>query len=149
MQIFTAHCYFAFGRHLKVPMIGLTASVILDWEHESLGNPHNLAFSPGGFSDFPSKMNFWQRLQNVLLYNTIKYQFNYYVNQQKKYVDEYFGPGYPSIYELSTEFALVFTNSHYTLNGIKPFTPSVIEIGGVHIQDNEEKLLPVGVYSCL
>ena len=124
-------------------MIGITTAAIYDWANDPLGNPSNLAFSPGAFTNLPNTMNFWERLQNVLIVNIAKYQFNYYSSFQKKYVDEFFGPGYPSIYEMSTEFALVLVNSHYSLNGIKPFTPGVVEIGGLHIKDSGEELIPV------
>lgn len=127
-------------------MIGVSISVLLEWQNHPLGNPTSSAFVPGGFTDFPSNMNFWQRLKNELLSKTVNYQFNSLASRQKKYVDENFGPGYPSIYDLSKEMALVFVNSHYSLNGIRPLTPGVVEIGGIHIQDNEEKLSPVSAY---
>ncbi|XP_033219242.1 UDP-glucuronosyltransferase 2B31-like [Belonocnema kinseyi] len=142
VEIFAAHCFFAFSRFLNVPMIGVTTAAIYDWANDPLGNPSNLAFSPGAFTSLPNKMNFWERLQNVIFVHIAKYQFNYYSGLQKKYVDEYFGPGYPSIYEMSTEFSLVFVNSHYSLNGIKPFTPGIVEVGGLHIEDKKEVLIP-------
>ncbi|XP_043467681.1 UDP-glucosyltransferase 2-like [Leptopilina heterotoma] len=144
VEIFTAPCYFAFARHLKVPMIGLITSVIQEWQNELLGNPDSFSFVPGGFTGLSlgGKMNFPQRLLNTLMGNLIKQQFHYYTADQEKFIDQYFGPGFPSIRNLSTQFSLVFVNSHYTLNGIRPLTPSIIEIGGVHIQDNEEKLSP-------
>lgn len=142
VEIFAAHCYFAFSRHLKVPMIGVTTSALLDWANDPLGNPSSISFVPGALTNNPAKMNFWQRLLNFLAVNVAKHQFNYYAAFQKKYVDKYFGPGYPSIYELSTEFDLVFTNSHYSLNGVRPMTPGIVEVGGLHIEDNGEKLIP-------
>ncbi|XP_051165472.1 UDP-glucosyltransferase 2-like isoform X2 [Leptopilina boulardi] len=144
VEIFTAHCYFAFAHHLKVPMIGLISSVVQEWENEALGNPDSFAFIPGGFTglNVGGKMNFYQRLLNTLMGNLIKRQFYHYTDHQKIFIDQYFGPNYPSIRNLSTQFALVFVNSHFSLHGIRPLTPSVIEIGGVHIQENGEKLSP-------
>lgn len=130
-------------------MIGLISSVVQEWQNELLGNPDSFSFVPGGFTGLSveGKMNFPQRLLNTLMGNLIKQQFNYYTADQKKFIDQYFGPGFPTIKNLSTQFSLVFVNSHYTLNGIRPLTPSVIEIGGAHIQDNgEEKLSPVSIF---
>lgn len=126
-------------------MIGIISSVVPDWINEPLGNPESFAFIPGIFTGLSTgeKMNFYQRLLNTVMGNLIKHQFNYYSDGQNKYVDKYFGPGFPSIHQLTTEFALVFANSHFSLNGVRPFTPSVIEIGGIHIQDNQEELSPV------
>ena len=142
-QYFTAHCYLAFGQHLKVPMVGFTVSILLPWLNEPLGNPNNLAYVPTGFEITNPKQNFLNRLKNVLLYKTVTSQFNDIAALQKKYVDKYFGPGYPSIYELSKKMALVFVNSHYSLNGVKPLTPGVVEIGGLHIDHKERKLSTV------
>lgn len=114
-----------------------------------MGNPTNLAFVPGLFAGLPSKMNFWQRLMNVVLFNEINFQFNYYSTKQKRYIDESFGAGYPSIYELSREFDLVFINSHYSLNGVKPMTHAIVEVGGLHINDDDDaqdNLIPVCIY---
>lgn len=128
-------------------MIGLISSVVQEWENEALGNPDSFAFIPGGFTglNVGGKMNFYQRLLNTLMGNLIKRQFYHYTDHQKIFIDQYFGPNYPSIRNLSTQFALVFVNSHFSLHGIRPLTPSVIEIGGVHIQENGEKLSPVSV----
>lgn len=133
----------AFGRHLNVPVIGLTASVLLEWHNDAVGNPNSHSFIPGGMTGFSSEMNFWERLQNTFLSKMITIDFNHQVESQKRFIDKYIGAGYPSIYELAREMSLVLVNSHYSLNGVRPFTPGVVEIGGVHVQDNEEKLLPV------
>ncbi|XP_033212495.1 uncharacterized protein LOC117170081 [Belonocnema kinseyi] len=107
-------------------MIGVTTTAIYDWANDPSGKPSNLAFSPGAFTSLPNKLNFLERLQNVL---------------QKKYMDEYFGPGYLSIYEISTEFSLVFVNSHYSVNGIKPFIPGILEADCLHVEDKKEDLV--------
>ncbi|XP_051165290.1 UDP-glucosyltransferase 2-like [Leptopilina boulardi] len=140
VEVFAAHCYFAFGRHLKVPMIGVSTAALYDWISEPIGNPANQAIIPGAFSGLNFKMNFWQRLKNTLMSHIIKNGFNYYVSEQSKFVDQYFGPGYPGIYQLSKEFALLLVNSHYSINGIQPLTQAVVEVGGLHIEDSGIKL---------
>ncbi|XP_033219244.1 UDP-glucuronosyltransferase 2B31-like [Belonocnema kinseyi] len=142
LEIFAANCYFAIGRHLRVPIIGVSTTPLLGWFNDPIGNPVNPAIMPELFSGLPQKMNFWQRLQNTLMSYIVKQQFNYYATKQKQYVDEHFGPGYPSVYELSTEMSLILANIHYSLNGVQPLTPAVIEVGGMHIEDSGEKLIP-------
>ncbi|XP_051165585.1 UDP-glucosyltransferase 2-like [Leptopilina boulardi] len=142
VEYFTSYCYMAFGRLLNVPIIGVTASVLLEWHNDAVGNPNSLAFVPGGMTGFSTNMNFWERLQNTLFAKLITHDFNNQVESQKMFIDKYIGSDYPSIYDLTRELSLVLVNSHYSLNGIRPFTPGVVEIGGVHVQDNKEKLLP-------
>lgn len=124
-------------------MIGVSTAQLIDWAHDTIGTPSNHAIVPGVFSGLSFKMNFWQRLKNTMMSHLIKNTFNYYAADQKTFVDKHFGPGYPSIYQLSKEFSLVLINSHFSLNGIQPLTPAVVEVGGIHIEDNESKLEPV------
>lgn len=142
VEVFAAHCYFAIGRHLKVPMIGVLTSALYEWIRDPIGNPGNQAIIPGPFTGLNFKMNFWQRVKNTLMSHFIKNVFNYYTAQQSKYVDEHFGPGYPDIYQLSTELDLLLVNSHFSINGIQPLTPAVVEVGGLHIEDSGRKLDP-------
>ena len=128
-------------------MIGVETSPGYNYETEPIGKPQTLAFTPADFTGFPSKMNFWQRIQNVFFDRMNKIQFNKLVTLQQKYVDEIFGPGYPTIYELSTELDLVFVNSHYSLNGNQPLHAGFVEVGGLHIEDTKEKLIPVSIVS--
>lgn len=41
----------------------------------------------------------------------------------------------PYLGDLLNETSLLLVNTHYSLSGPKPLSPSVIEIGGVHIQE--------------
>lgn len=40
----------------------------------------------------------------------------------------------PEVSELAKETSLMFVNQHFSLSGAKPLSPSVIELGGIHIQ---------------
>lgn len=41
----------------------------------------------------------------------------------------------PYLGELAKTTSLMLVNTHYSLNGVRPNTPSVIEVGGLHIKD--------------
>ena len=140
MQIFFAPCYLAFGRHLKIPMVGVVTSVLYEWMNDPFGNPDNPSFIPGGSLPYSGNMNFFQRLTNTVSSVTVKAMYNYYSSNQNKYVEKYFGPGFPDIYELHKDVSLVLVNSHFSLNGIRPMTTGVVEVGGLHIQFDNEKL---------
>lgn len=45
-----------------------------------------------------------------------------------------FGHDVPSVGELAKETSLFLVNQHFSLSGVKPLPPSVIDIGGIHIQ---------------
>ena len=85
-------------------------------------------------------MNFPQRVLNTVNIFLMKFIFRYYSQAQNEYVKKYLGPGFPSVYELHRNLSLLLINTHYSINGLRPLANGVIEVGGVHIQDNGEKL---------
>lgn len=46
-----------------------------------------------------------------------------------------FGNDMPSVADISKKISLMLTNTHYSLNGPRPLSPKVIEVGGVHIKE--------------
>lgn len=49
---------------------------------------------------------------------------------------EFFGNNdMPYLGELAKSTSLMLVNTHYSLNGVRPNTPAVIEVGGLHIKD--------------
>lgn len=41
----------------------------------------------------------------------------------------------PHIRELVKNTSLMFVNSHYSFEGSRPYTPTIIELGGIHIKE--------------
>jgi len=139
-QMFMTPCYLAFGRHLNVPIVATVASVFHDWLNEVSGNPLNLAYIPGLFTTYTQRMSFTQRLGNVLLSNYISAQIHYNTNPQLEFVKKHFDIDVSHIKDLYRDIALYLVNSHHSLHGIRPMTTNVIEVGGVHLKDDD--LLP-------
>ncbi|EFN78495.1 UDP-glucuronosyltransferase 1-9 [Harpegnathos saltator] len=135
-----APCYLAFGRLLKVPMVGIMTTAFHDWLNEVAGNPYNPAFIPSLFSTFEQDMNFKERLINFLMTNMISIQIYYHTSFQVEYVRKYFDIKDTSIRELYDDVSLYLVNTHPTLHGIRPYTPAVIRVGGLHIKDDGDPL---------
>lgn len=49
----------------------------------------------------------------------------------------------PHIKDFYSDVALYLVNSHHSLHGIKPMTPGIVEIAGLHIKDEDDPLSPV------
>lgn len=139
-EIFGAHCYMAFGHHLKIPMVAMSSSALYPWAHGMVGNPKNLAFVPNNLLNYVAPMTFWQRLHNTVHDVYCDLAFKYYSSPQDEIIKKYFGKDAPSVRELERSAALVLTNSHPALSGSKPVTPAVIEVGGLHVQDDGTEL---------
>ncbi|XP_057336616.1 UDP-glucosyltransferase 2-like isoform X5 [Microplitis mediator] len=137
VEIFAAHCFMAFGYHLKVPVVGLSSSALYPWSNDMIANPPNLAFVPNNLLEYMEKMNFWQRLYNVVHTYYYRMYFNYYTSSQNDMIKKYFGDDAPGVRELEHDLALILTNSHLAVNGPRPTTPALVEVGGLHIQDDD------------
>ncbi|XP_034948011.1 uncharacterized protein [Chelonus insularis] len=139
-EIFGAHCFMAFGRHLNVPVIGLSSSALYPWGNEMIANPPNLAFIPNNMLPFMENMSFWDRLYNVVHHYWSVITFNYYASPQDEIVKRHFGSNMPGVRQLQHELALILANSHMSLNGVKPTTPALVEVGGLHIQNDDPEI---------
>lgn len=52
-----------------------------------------------------------------------------------KMLKQIFGDKIPSVSDIKKETSLMFVNSHYSLSGVRPLSPAVIEVGGIHIKE--------------
>ena len=146
LQLFVGECYVAFGSHLKVPVVGMVTSKLFDWMSHPMGNPHSLSFVPSIFSGKGQHMNFIERLENTLLSSAITAQYKYYITSQLNYVEDYFGIKISSMSELYKDIAVMLVNSHPSYDFIRPMTPRIIEVGGLHVTDGHQDFTPVIIY---
>ena len=134
------HCYIAWGRQLNVPVVGVVTPLLLDWHFDPLGTPINLATDPSIFSPYVAPMTFFERLENFYTYHSVNRAFSKYSKDQEELVEKYFGPGFPSTTDMVKEVSLVLVNHDVSLSGIRPFSPIVIPVGGLHVVDHNETL---------
>ncbi|XP_036145525.1 uncharacterized protein LOC105840599 [Monomorium pharaonis] len=142
IEVFGAHCFGIIAHLLKVPLIGVSTTSLYPWLPPMIAQSENLAFVPNNFMSFPGSMTFWQRLHNTVSAFWDKLYFNYITRQQDKLIREHFGPDMPGVRELERKLSLVLINSHIALNGIQPRTPAAVDVGGLHVQDEDETLQP-------
>lgn len=140
-----ADCYLALGRHLKVPMVIVVTSKMFDWMNLPMGNPQSAAFVPSIFSRFSQRMGFLERLQNTFITSMVKAQYWYYIDEQVEAVHKYFGIKVSRISELYNDIAVMLVNTHPSFDFVRPTTPGVIEVGGLHVTDGVQDLSPVTI----
>lgn len=145
LQLSVAHCHNAFGRHLNIPVVGVVTLSMLDWQYEPFNTPINLAMEPATMSFYSPPMSFVQRLDNFIGYHRMIHMFYDVSKVQDKYVEKYFGPGYPDTYELHKDVSLVLVNHDVALAGTRSFNPKVIPVGGLHVVDRNEPLVEVAI----
>ncbi|KAL7302509.1 hypothetical protein TKK_0005151 [Trichogramma kaykai] len=139
-QPYTASCYLAFGRRLNIPLVTVETLSSTDWTYASMGNPRNLAIVPSVYGGQASPMTFVERLKNFFMTYYVEYGYYYFVRNQNALVKKYFGEDYPPVSELMKDVDLMLINYNHMLNGIKPLTPAIVPVGGLHIAEANNKL---------
>ncbi|XP_046616572.1 UDP-glucosyltransferase 2-like [Neodiprion virginianus] len=139
-EVLAAHCFLALGQHLKVPVVAIVTSPMWPWSSDFVANPDNPAYVPGVFSSLIAPMSFWDRMTNTLDLIGKKMQFYYYTSDQDEIIRKHLGPHALGVREAERNVSLILVNSHYSLNGVRPFTAAVVEVGGIHIPKEIEPL---------
>ena len=146
MQVFVTNCYLALGRFFNAPLIGIASTpLMVDWVNSYIGNPVNLAVDSTIYGQNIPPMNFFERLENVVQITSITLSAHLNFPYLNRYVEKYFGPGYPNVLELQKDLSLVFLNYHHAISGVRSLTPSVVPIAGIHIQDRDDPLPKVEI----
>lgn len=130
----------AVAHHLKIPVVGASSAHLYPWLNAIIANPPNFAFMPNNFLDYAPPMNFWQRLWNTVYSGFNTAYFRYLTQDQDKIMKKYLGDNTPSLAEIESNVSLVLVNTHISLNGGRPITSALVEVAGLHIEDEHEEL---------
>lgn len=140
-KVLFSHCFHIFGHIWDIPIVGVSTNVLYPWVHEFIGDPENFAIAPNNLYQVPLDFtNFWTRLYNICLGFYGKLSFHYHSRKQDDILRKYFGENVPSVRDLEKRTSLILVNSHFLINGVKPSTIGLIEVGGIHIQNKGPNL---------
>ncbi|XP_035737423.1 uncharacterized protein LOC118448362 [Vespa mandarinia] len=142
IEVLAAHCFAIFGHLLNVPVIGVSSSILYPWQNQYIGNPENFAIHPNTLLHFNNPMNFWQRTYNFLYTFFNKIYFDHLTKYQDEQIRKYVGPNLPSVRQLEKNISMILVNSYFTVDRIRPLTQAFVEVGGLHVQDDDSKLSP-------
>ncbi|XP_033219246.1 UDP-glucuronosyltransferase 2B31-like isoform X1 [Belonocnema kinseyi] len=142
-EAFSANCYFGFGYVLKVPVIAVSTILEFPWAVRAIGNPASTAFVQNVFMDSVFISTFWDRLKNTIIFHIANYRFYMYAEKvQTEAMRKYLSPDIPDLREVEKNVALMLTNNYHSLFGIRPVTPAVVDIAGIHAEENEDRFTP-------
>lgn len=127
-----------FGHIYKAPVIYISSfgnnALLSDFS----GNTLPYSYVPGAGLIMSDDMSFSHRI----FMSAVNILFNFFFVRQsnqahheilKKYFDN---P--PTIEELQKNVALVLSNSHFSFETPRPYTPNIIPVGGFHIEDSKQ-----------
>ncbi|XP_050667870.1 UDP-glycosyltransferase UGT5-like [Leptidea sinapis] len=137
IEVFGSDCFLPFGKLFNAPVVGLLSSVPLPWVNDQLGNPEIPSYIPAYVTGFSQSMSLWERFSNTLSILLAKILYHYKSQVPSQVIaDNLFGPGY-KLDELAQNYSLVLSNSHFSINEVRPLVPTLIEVGGVHLNDKQ------------
>lgn len=140
VEVFGAHCFFAIGHLLKVPMVGVASAILYPWHYDLIGAPDSLAYVPNNLISYPTQMSFWQRTFNFLHATYHKMMYLHYSSEQTEIARKYLGDDIPDVRSLEKNISMILVNSFISINGVKDMNPATIEVGGLHVQDEGVEL---------
>ncbi|XP_028178354.1 UDP-glycosyltransferase UGT5-like [Ostrinia nubilalis] len=138
VEVFGTECFLPLGERFKAPVVGLLSSVPLPWFNEQLGNPEATAYVPAYMTGFGQHMNLIERLSNTIsvLWAKILYRYKSQIPSQA-IADRLFGYG-TKLDKLAQNYSLVLSNSHFTINEVRPLVPALVEVGGLHLDESQK-----------
>lgn len=131
---FNTNCAYSILQNITAPTIGISTCAMLPWTNDYFGNPDNPSYIPISTLDNYVNIPFWRRVENTLMLLLSK-MFNKLVlnplsnEMGRKYINE----NATNLEEYAYNTSLLLLNTHYSLQGSRPFVPNIIEVGGIHI----------------
>ncbi|GAA6216727.1 UDP-glucuronosyltransferase 2B20-like [Lates japonicus] len=127
------------AHHLQLPLV-LNVRWIFNGEAHFAIAPSPLSYVPQLFSDYSDKMDFFQRINNIIYHSILVYMYHYVANPPYQAVcDKYFGHDV-SVMSLVQGADLWLMRTDYTFEFPRPTMPNVVYIGG--FQGKPSKPLP-------
>lgn len=122
------------GHHFNAPVIAISTLGASKMTSGMVGTPEISSYIPNVFTGFSDRMTFAQRLVNWFR-NLVEdvVNFAYYESVQDDLLQYYSTKDMPSIASLKRNVSLVLLNTHVSFGYPRPYPPSMIEVGGLHI----------------
>ncbi|XP_023297572.1 UDP-glycosyltransferase UGT5-like [Lucilia cuprina] len=135
MEQFNSDCMMGVAHILGAPVIALSSCAMMPWHYERMGMPIIPSYIPALFMGQSEEMSLGGRIGNWITFHGINLMYKLFsIPAADSLVQYKFGRDMPSVGELVKETNLMFVNQHFSLSGSKPLPPSVVELGGIHIQ---------------
>ncbi|KAH8294625.1 hypothetical protein KR018_000625 [Drosophila ironensis] len=133
-EVFLNEAHFGLAEHFNAPLIGLGTFGAISWNTDLVGTPSPPSYVPHALMKFSDHMSLVERVGN-LAFVTYEYLFmNYfYLPRQEELYLKYFPNNKQNFYEMRKNAALVLLNQHVSLSFPRPYSPNMIEVGGMHI----------------
>ncbi|XP_046998555.1 UDP-glycosyltransferase UGT5-like [Schistocerca americana] len=133
-ELFNSDCVLPFVHKFGAPHIALSSCVPIPTSLDRFGNPDSPAYIANMFLPLTNNMNFFERVSNTLMYLWTKAVFYIMYDIPSELVAWYhFGFSIPRLSSIAYNTSLLLINTHPVINSPRPYVPSIIEVGGIHL----------------
>lgn len=130
---FLAPSLMGLAHRFKAPLVFLCAMGANQWHNGLFGNPEPASFVPSVVTSHSSRMNFFERLHNLMIYTFDDiYRHLVYYPAEDDILHRYL-PDAPPLSQIMYNASLILLNSHTSYKDPVPLLPNMIEIGGYHV----------------
>ncbi|XP_058123358.1 UDP-glycosyltransferase UGT4-like [Anopheles ziemanni] len=135
LEIFLDEVFLGFGDRFNCPVIAMSTFGASAWVTSLIGSPQPLSYIPHPMIGLTSRMNFRQRLTNVLFTGFDEILKSVLFDPiHEEYYRKFFPNAKRSLAEMRRHgVSLVLVNSHFSLSFPRPYLPNLIEVGGFHV----------------
>lgn len=150
MEMFNTDCMMGTIHKMAIPFVSISSCALMPWHYDRIGLPDIPSYLGSEFSGFSHKMTFSERMNNWISINAFKRLYRLRQLEDNELIRQKYGEGLPDVQEIAQNVSLMLVNHHFSFGGPRPLVPQVIEIGGVHIKDNDgSKALPANIQAIL
>ncbi|XP_022209990.2 UDP-glucosyltransferase 2-like isoform X2 [Drosophila obscura] len=133
--------------YFDAPLIGL-APYGTDWKIDQLvGNTSPISYlhSPTSTGELPNRDTYFGRLNHAVERAVTWINWHWkFVPKHEQIYRKYFSRVADKVplSKIASNFALILANQHFTLAPPRPYVPNVIEVAGLHIDEQQPQELP-------
>jgi len=141
METVQNEALFGLAQHFGAQTIGISSYGTDTHIDELMGNMSPLSYNPMLLSSRTEQMDFKERLQNVVEASIMwLHKRIVHLPTQRDLYAKYFPTAKKSLEEVLDSFSLMLLGQHFSLSYPRPYLPNMIEVGGLHLQQQFEKL---------
>lgn len=143
-ELFVQEAMYMFAHKYKAPLVLVTTFGNSMKQNILMRNPLQLSTTVFEFLTLKDPKSFLSRLRNIYFTVYEYFWWNYwYIGKQdvmaKTHMPNMPEP-VPSLVEIQKNASLVLVNSHFSFDGSLAYLPNIVEVGGLHITQSNDKL---------
>ncbi|XP_065219049.1 UDP-glycosyltransferase UGT5-like isoform X50 [Planococcus citri] len=133
-ESFNHDFFLLFGWLFGIPTIAMHSNSPFTWTADNNGLPYNPSYIPNFIRDFPVRMNFPERVENLMLNLYSLFLYNRHLNVYDEMAKQIFGPEVHPLEDVARNASVLFLYEHFSLSSRRPMVPNVVQIAGLNIK---------------